>query len=431
MTTPAESAHSKRSPSAANGWLNCLGYIQANDGIFDGGSEPAAEGTVAHEISDFCFTLDMTPHDFIGQITRYPYVERIRDPKTGDWIYRNGVWVFEWEEDDADLLFGGIDRIRQAGGQFFGEHKVNLTEWLGPDQFGTLDRGIILQPGAKLGDKVYPNGLIWIDDLKWGRGVPVSPIKNWQLMLYALGFWWNIARHITNATDILISIDQPRCPGGGGEWMTTLDELLKFGDWVKSRVAEADSYQDPPRTATEKGCFWCKARLHENGGCSTFDEYQLALVSAKFDDIDEAIEDDNRLITLPASMTPERRAYIIRHKAQFVKWMEDLHANHVTDCRAGLPGGGLKLVEGRKSPDKWRDKEQATAALEPLIGEKRFNIKLITPTQCRKIINKDQAETVRELIIEGDRKPALVPIEDERPALPTAQDKFDEEADEG
>ena len=64
-----------------------------------------------------------------------------------------------------------------------------------------------------LGDTDYPASLLRIPDP--------------PLMLYALGFWWNVARHVSKATQFLIRIDQPRCAGGGGEWRISLEDLLK------------------------------------------------------------------------------------------------------------------------------------------------------------------------------------------------------------
>jgi hypothetical protein len=97
-------------------------------------------------------------------------------------------WTFEWTLDDADLLQPGLDWIREKAGQFFGEHRVDVSQWTIPYQHGTLDRAIIVEI----------DGVWWviINDLKWGRGIPVSPVRNKQLALYALGFWEAHARAI-------------------------------------------------------------------------------------------------------------------------------------------------------------------------------------------------------------------------------------------
>lgn len=389
------SAHARLSPSAASGWMTCPAYPRMNEGLPDETSEFAAEGTFAHEISDFCLTLGMEPFDFIGQ----------RSVTEG--------FEFEWDDDDADQLYPGLEWVREQseGGKFYGEHRVDLSNWLGDNQFGTLDRGI-----------VRPD-LIIISDLKWGRGIPVSPVRNKQLQIYALGFWWNVARHVSAATDFLIHIDQPRCQGGGGEWRTTLNELLAFGEQAK---AAALLTHDPaaPCVASADGCLWCKRRSAP-GGCDTFAEYQLDLVGQSFDDLDS--EDAPEL---PSLLTPARRSFVLRHRKLFERWLDDLHEHCLNDALAGNPTDGLKAVEGRKSPDKWTEKDAAEAVLLAILGDKSFTKKLITPTQCGKMVSSEQAVEIRKLVTVGEKKTVLVPEEDAREAITPHDAKFDEE-DEG
>lgn len=390
------SAHAKLGPSGADRWMVCAGSPAAEEGLPDDVSEFAAEGTFAHQISEECLAFGLDPFDFIGHR-----------------LVVEG-YSFEWSEDDAEQLAFGITQVRDFGGQFFGEHRVDLTHWLGPDQFGTLDRGI------KLPD------LIVIDDLKWGRGLPVSPIENKQLMLYGLGFWHAHARetHKDPNTRILLIVDQPRCSGGGGEWETTLGRLIEFGEEAR---AAAERTRDPnaARTASEKGCMFCKRRTAP-GGCETFDEFMLDLVGSKF----ESLDDDIAICAPPylplTGMTPDRRAHILRHRKLFENWLETLHDQHLDDCIRGLPGGGLKAVEGRKSPDKWFDKQKADDALLPLLGDDRFNPKLKTPTQALKEIDEAGKAAIDPLIDRGTKKPVLVGEQDARPAVLTLEQKFED-----
>jgi hypothetical protein len=362
----------------------CPGSVAAEEGLPDESSQEAAEGTFAHMISEECLALGLDPYDFIGHRAR---VEG---------------FSFEWDEDDADNLSFGIAQVREFGGQFFGEHRVDLSHWLGADQFGTLDRGIILPD------------LIIIDDLKWGRGIPVSPIENRQLSLYGLGFWRDIARHRTDATEFLIIIDQPRCSGGGGEWRTNLKQLLEFGE--EARLA-AERTRDPnaPRVASEKGCRFCKRR-EAPGGCPTLDTFMLELFGKEFDDIDEEILLGGPM-ELPVVMTPERRSFLLDNRKLCESWFDKLHAQALDDALKGRPCGGKKAVEGRKSPDKWKDLVNADAALVPLLGEDRFNRKIKTPTQVSKELKLEDFPELEELIERGTRKPALVSEQDARPAM--------------
>lgn len=378
------SAHAKLSPSGAETWFNCAGSVAAQEGLPDESSEFAAEGTFAHQISEECLAFGLDPYDFIGHRLK---VEG---------------FSFEWNEDDADQLAFGIEQIRSFEGKFYGEHKVDLSNWLGLDQFGTLDRAVV---GSEL---------IVIADLKWGRGIPVTPIQNKQLMLYALGFWWNVARHVSEATRFLLLIDQPRCSGGGGEWYTTLDELLAFA--AEAHIA-AERTRDPdaPRVASEKGCKWCKRR-EATGGCSTFDAFMLDVLGKQFDELDDEILVGGPM-ELPVVVTPERRSYILDNRKLVEKWFDRLHAQALDDALNGRDAGGKKAVEGRKSPDKWKDLDAIDATLLPLLGDGRFNRKIKTPTQVSKEIPVEKYPDVEALIERGQRKPVLVSEQDARPAM--------------
>jgi hypothetical protein len=384
--------HSRLSPSAAEAWMNCPGYPAAIDGLPNPSTEFAAEGTMAHSASDACLTLGLEPYDFIGMTMR---VEGFQ---------------FTFTDEDADYLAPGIDQVRAFGGQFFGEHKVDLSEWLGPDQSGTLDRGIVLPD------------LIVVNDLKYGRGVPVSPVQNKQLRLYGLGFWWNVARHISKATDFLFIIDQPRCPGGGGEWRCTLDELIAFGEEARAAAA-ATLDPDAPRRASEKGCYWC-LRREQPGGCTEYDRFNLDTIGAKFEDLDG---DDE--LELPL-LTPERRTYVLQHKKMVEQWLENLHTQAIEDAKHGRPTPGLKAVEGRRGRREWMDEEEAARRMVRLAradGDHRFTRKLISPAAAEKEIGKKgYRESLLSIVRRDDAKPILVPEADARPALTPVDEKFDE-----
>ncbi|MEG3175802.1 DUF2800 domain-containing protein [Sphingomonas sp. RB3P16] len=393
-------AHSEHSPSSAEGWTNCADYINANQGLPDVSSWEAAEGTAAHWIRNECLTRDMDAFEFIGHIQKI------------------GEWEFQWTADDAMLLQPGINWLRSHGGQFYGEHRVDLTKWLGHDSFGrpqggTLDGGIVTGPNE--------DDPIIIDDEKWGRGVPVSPVRNKQTMLYALGFWDAIARHKTKSTTFLLSIDQPRHMTGGGKWRVSLAELLAFGEWVKAR-ADATRAPNPPRTASEKGCLWCR-RKNAPGGCGTLDAYVLKMLEMEFEDLDEPF------LSVPQKVTPDRRRVLIDHTKMITDWLDALYARCMEDALAGMPAGGLKAVLGRKDSDRWIDeKGQATPAVVSVLGAKSFTQKLISPTATAKAVDTDSFDwtlKIEPLIKRGQRKPTLVDISHDLPAIVSGEE-FDD-----
>lgn len=387
--------HAENSPSSAEGWMTCDDYLNANAGLPDDTSWEAAEGIAAHNIRDDCFKNGVDAEEYIGR------EQTIAGHK------------FVWNEDDAWLLQMGIDRMRGFDGDFYGEQWVDGTEWLGLDsqgrrQGGTLDSALIC----------YSQNLVIIGDEKWGRGVPVRAIRNKQVMLYALFLWWNIVRHVApHITDFLIIIDQPRHAGGGGEWRTTLDELLAFGEEVRAAV-QRNRAPNPTRTASLYGCLWCR-RKDAPGGCGTLDAYIIIeLLGLGF----EAL--DNREIRMPEYMTPERRAVVIQHAKMIEDWLDRQGKNCLTDALAGEPTGGLKAVAGNKDADRWEDeKGAATQTIQPILGDDCFRKKLGTPKQIAAQIDPETPEwfiLVEPLIKRGGRKPILVPEDDARPPLTTA-----------
>jgi len=168
--------------------MRCPGSVDACIDEPNESSEFAALGTAAHEIAEECLLLGFEARQFVGHMIR------VED------------FVFEVTQEMADYLQPGLDRIWElcANGRLYVETAVSTARWCGPGNFGTLDRGIILPD------------MIVIGDLKYGEGVPISPVKNEQLMLYALAFWDQIARHLTKAEKFLLIVDQPRIPGSGG-----------------------------------------------------------------------------------------------------------------------------------------------------------------------------------------------------------------------
>ena len=410
-------AHARLSPSGADRWMVCPASVRASEHIPDDrSSEYAAEGTCAHEVRAQCLTEAVDPYDFVG-----------------DTLKADG-FEFVWSEEDAAYLTHGIDKLREMPGRMVVEYKVDLGRWL-PGQFGTLDCGMIAPD------------VIRINDLKYGQGVQVSPVRNRQMMIYALGFWDNVARHETEATRIVLSIDQPRA-GGWSEWELTLDELLAFGEEVRAAGLRVDA-PDAPFCASEKGCRWCKVKdlPAENGslsGCATHDAWMLDIIEQKLDDVDDGVTFGEEPRLPPGNaLSAERRSYIVQHAKTFEKWLSKLHADTLTDALNGNPTPGLKAVLGQKGDRKWDGPTDdllgspAEAILVDAMADDAFNKKLKSPAQAEKVLkprrgtpgNPDVWSRLSALIIQDDGKPVLVPESDEREALMNVHDKLSDDED--
>lgn len=407
-------AHAKLAPSGADTWMTCPGSVEAQDGLPDDTTEYAAEGTGAHEISDFCLTYDIDAYKLIGLKYQVRGTEEIRNHHGLITGRRERTFSYIWDEEDADFLQPGLDWLRAQPGDFYGEHKVDISNWLGDGQFGTLDRAIVQ---AMLERFI-------INDLKWGRGIPVSVRGTKQLRLYALGFWWNVARYFENIKSLLLVIDQPRSWIEGGTWEITLDELLEFGEEVRP-AAERALIPGAERIPSKAGCHWCKRRKAP-GGCYAYDEWMLGilrLTRAELADIEEII--------MGRVLTSEERARIVQHSTLIENWMEKLEDDALQEALTTGESGGLKAIEGRKLPDRWKDPVEASEILDSKIGRARYaKPKLITPQQAVNYLTTDEDKAeVEAVITRGIKKPTLVPLDDKRPSIKSLNDQLAEMED--
>ncbi len=413
--------------------MNCPGSLNLTSKLGESPSSIyAAEGTWAHQIREDCLELGLDPSDFVGHRM---------------WV--DGYW-FEWTDKDAAYLQTGIDRIRQFDGRMVVEYKVDLNRWM-PGDFGTLDCGII-------SDK-----LIVINDLKWGQGEPVDAHQNTQQMIYALGFWHNIARHETKATDFLLMIDQPRVKQRGrrdpviqfedldaeedededvvaapGEFRITLDELLEFGKRVRA-AAKATEDPDAPRIPGKKQCRWCAAARIE-GACPEYENWIITDLGLKFENLDEAVELGTK-VRMPRVLSVEHRARLLDSWSDIVRWYERMHADALLEALSGnfdaVPG--LKAVEGRSPARKWVDEAFAYAFLakpvyadpetldqkrgKSLSDEKIFTRKLISPAKAETLLGKGTLPAA--LVDRGKPKPVLASANDPKPAITPLKIEFD------
>lgn len=396
------SAHARLGPSSAHRWLRCPGSVGMTESVEESdASEYAAEGTVAHHVRETCLAFGMEPEDFIGE------------------VYHEDGFEIVVEPEMAEALRPGIEWVRERPGRLVNELQVRFDRWM-PGQFGTLDVGVI------------DRDLIIINDLKYGAGVPVSAEENEQLMTYALGFWDNVARHETKAKNFLLVIDQPRAEGGGGEWEVHLDDLLQFGERLRTtfdmifppeaRIGTPEEWPVTPGLtlkAGEKQCQWCKAK----GGCAELARFNLDVMQLKFDDLDG----DELTLAEAGEFSPARRSRVVQHTPLIKKWLSEVHEHVLADALAGRPTPGFKAVEGRKGDRAWVDEAKAEKKLVKLLGKDRaFNPpKLLSPTQAEALLPKEMHEDLETLWDRAPGKPALADETSDKPALRMA-DKFDD-----
>lgn len=419
--TPEFGEHASKGPSGASKYLRCLGSINAERGLPDNAGFEAAEGTVFHGWVELVLKTGIEPHDILfGTETTV---------EAGGKIY-----VIPYDEVMMVSMYDGLEFIEQTmaldpDAILYVEQKVNLVPWLGPKQFGTTDVCIVL-PNLRR---------IVIFDWKYG-GIPVYPVENEQASLYCLGSWVSYAgKHFDmdpHGVEVHIRIEQPRAPGGGGDWHTTMTDLLAWGEDVKIKAAIID---DPkaPLTPGEKQCRYCKAR---KGGMATIDgktfkkppcpayiTHKLDMFGMELTDLDVDASTPPDLPNLN-ELTPERLSYIWLNKGSFIKFLEDLHELILANHAQGKPTPLLKVVDGRAGPRKvLTSREKAyKSTLEAWLEERAYEpAKILSPAKAEALIGKKAfRDSFAKFVTQDPPGRSLVPIQDGREAHVNARDQL-------
>lgn len=383
-----ENAHHLNGPSSWSRRFLCPGSANAERGLPDESSEWSREGTAAHKAFEECLEFGLDAYDLVG-----------------DEIEVEGQ-IFEVTLEMAEHLQGPLDRVRGMNPWPMTEAKVDLSTWV-PGCFGTLDTG-----------DISPD-LIFVGDLKYGPGVHVSARKNPQLMAYALGLV-DAHRDQLNDQRVLLRIEQPR-RDHVDEWETTIPELLKFGEEAALRI-KATEDPDAPRFASVEGCQFCKAAAT----CPTLAEAALEIAFLDLEDLDKPLSKEP-IMPDPEGITPERRAYAVKHAGLLSRWLETLKSTALKEAQAGRMDPGLKMVAGRGSRN-WTDEQAAEALLRKLgLGDDQiFNQKLTSPAQAEKMLGKGRKGEIQPLVEKKPGNPTLAAEDDPRPALENNVDRFDD-----
>lgn len=240
-------AHSKFSASGSERWLNCAASVALEEKAPPSPDTPwSKEGTLAHECLEQLLTGGETDY-FPKQM--FKYCEKARD-----WIKT------EARKLRAPLLI---------------EKRVYNNE-IHPEMFGTCD-AIIPQ---------YM-GTLHIIDFKYGAGHLVSPIKNTQMIQYALAvaeaYDWKFER-------VKMTIIQPRAGNKFSEsWEISITELKN--QWLplwKKGVARVERGDAKPFPGS--WCHWCRAKTT----CPAKNESRVNAIEQKFGKVSNGKKEENK-----------------------------------------------------------------------------------------------------------------------------------------
>lgn len=388
--------HSILAPSAAARWLTCPGSLVACKELPDIKTNYADEGHLAHEIAEFCLTNNLDAKD-----------KKVKQK------FKNAP------DEMPDHINQYISAVRgmTAGADLVNyEEKTDLSSILGvSDTGGTAD---VIAYFAD--DKI-----LQIHDFKYGKGVPVSPVQNPQLILYALGARGIVAL-IGEIEDVVLIIHQPRLKAEPEQWSLSSEELDAFGRSaaVKAKYAfkcyETGKVTGGDYQPSEKACRWCAAK----STCKYLAAYIAKNVTDEFDNLnDESLPEKVKAAVdkiVDIDMNVLGRLLLLRGLVR--DWLNAIEYRALAELKAGNAVAFHKLVEGRAGNRKWDDDKGVEELLKSMRIKKdeMYNLKLISPTQAEKtpsINTKRKWCKITEHITRSEPAPAIVHESDPRPAI--------------
>lgn len=363
--------HSPVGPSASLRWLMCPGSVLLTWNMEDTDSIYAAEGTFAHWIAQLCREQNKPADKFIGTVSECGRF-------TVDKAFAEGIQEF-------------LDYVNQFPGDSYFEYRVGYDAWV-QGGFGTAD------------DIRINDGICYITDLKFGRGVLIRAQENPQLMLYALGVFQELG-HLYDISHFQLNISQPRLDHVD-EFLITCEEILMWAQSEVKPTADIALKEGAPFKAGDH-CRWCPAK----GTCA----YRAAWV---FDNIIDEIDDiEGPRLATPGLMNADALAKSMDLVERVRSWCNDIEEHVLREVQRGIDIGGWKMVAGR-SNRKWKDEDDAEAALRAAkvkVGQ-IFPKSIISPTQAEKIVGKKHP-LMEEQVTKAPGKPKLAPPSDPRPSV--------------
>lgn len=378
-------------------------------------TEHAAHGTAAHWIADLTLRGGGLVDKYAGccvAVYKDGFCE-FRHEKNQDHIAEgmmlDEVMLFEVDDEMVNAVQEYVDWCNDLPGEKYPECRVDISRWCPKEsqelfvpqeafepQMGTSDHAACLP------------GVLYITDLKYGKGLQVFAKENYQAVLYALGFideWdW-----LYSFKEIHIRICQPRLDHKD-VWIITREEIEAVGRYVLERFTLALS-KDAPFNPSEKACKFCKG----SGKCRAQAEYLSAIRALAFDDLTGPPHfevPDTRLLT------PEEIVEAWNNRKLIITRYDAIERDMIQSMENGVKFPGKKLVESR-THRKWVSEDKALDDLTFAMGiEERKLFKpdsMISPAAAEKMLPKAQRGIVKTLAYTPRGGPAIVDESDPRP----------------
>jgi hypothetical protein len=344
--------HAPLSPSASDLWMNCPGGAVLNEDVPRTGNAASAQGTVAHTVAHRMLTNGAVPE--VGS-----------QMEVGSTVLEDGFKV----EVDAEMIMHAdayAGYVRSLGGWQRYEQWVSL-EWLVPGVWGTADAVVV----------DIDHGELHVVDFKYGAGVKVDVVDNWQLLIYGMAAlgpdnWLDLKR-------IHMHIHQPRM-NNVQMWTVPVEDLANYQAQLVQAVNAVRAAMSEPEQHLSPGthCRWCPQR----GTCSALQTKAIASAQVAFGPVE----------TMPQPVISD----ILEHAEMIDLWIAAVRAEAYKRAEVGQCPG-WKLVP-KRAQRQWID-EDALRAASISQGVNVFGERpLLSPAQLEKTIGKRAFDQFKPLV---------------------------------
>lgn len=379
MSTKAktqEPEHALLSASGAHRWLTCTPSARLEETLPEKTSEYAEEGRLAHEIGELklrkAFVEPMGPRKFTNQLKKFKENPLYQDE------------MLKHTDTYLDYVSGIV-------------HGFTAQPYIAAEK--RLDYGAYAPEGFGTGDCIIIGGnVLYVIDFKYGKGVPVSAVRNPQMMLYALGAYLEYS-FLYPIDTVKMAIIQPRLDSVS-EFEMPVTELLAWGESIKPIAQKA--FAGEGEFVPGDHCQFCRAK---------------ALCRARAD-FNTSLEEFGKM--LPPLISNEEVGQLLGRAYDLAKWAKALEDYALAECLAGNSIPGWKAVHGRSK----REFNNQDLAFKAIIANGAaeetmlYNREPLTLAAIEELLGKAKfKELLTPYVNTPPGKPTLVPESDNRDAI--------------
>jgi len=360
--------HAILSASGSHRWLKCTPSARLELEFDDTSGEAAAEGTAAHELSEYKLRNALN-----------------RECEKPSSVYHSDEMEFH-TDGYVQYILEVIEEVKQKTKDplILIEQRLDFSNYV-PEGFGTGDCVIV------------GNDVVHVIDFKYGQGVLVEAETNPQMMLYALGAL-NLFDGIYDIEQVCMTIYQPRRENLS-VFTIAKEELLDWANNVFQPKAEL-AFAGKGEYVAGDWCRFCRASVK----CRARAEANLKVAKYEF--------------KKPPLLTDEEIADILTSIADLTKWTNEI-TSYATSAAVnhGKEWPGFKVVEGRSIRKYTNEKDVEEAAIKAGY-EDIYKKSILTITNMEKLMGKSKFnEILGQFVMKPKGKPTLVPLSDKRPEI--------------